>query len=109
MLVKYPAEGMPEKCNKVSTLAYYETGGYRPDFWFAPNEVSHFRIARSTLQLTHCPEQVWEIRCADISLSPVYPAAASHLGGERGLSIRFPRFMKIRTDKTWEEATTSMQ
>jgi DNA ligase-1 len=53
--------------------------------------------------------QVWEIRGADISLSPVYPAAMSHLGGERGLSIRFPRFIRVREDKTWEEATTAAQ
>jgi len=44
-----------------------------------------------------------------ITLSPVYPAAASMLGSERGLSIRFPRFMKLRTDKSWEQATTSEQ
>lgn len=31
------------------------------------------------------------------------------LGSERGLSIRFPRFMKLRTDKSWEQATTSEQ
>lgn len=53
--------------------------------------------------------QVWEIRGADISLSPVYTAAASHLGSERGLSIRFPRFIRRREDKSWEEATTAEQ
>lgn len=42
-----------------------------------------------------------------ITLSPVYPASASLLGGERGLSVRFPRFIKRRDDKSWEEATTS--
>lgn len=31
------------------------------------------------------------------------------LGSERGLSIRFPRFMKLRSDKSWEQATTSDQ
>lgn len=31
------------------------------------------------------------------------------LGSERGLSIRFPRFMKLRTDKSWDQATTSEQ
>ena len=46
---------------------------------------------------------------SSITLSPVYPAAASLLGSERGLSIRFPRFMKLREDKTWEQATTSDQ
>lgn len=44
-----------------------------------------------------------------ITLSPVYPAAASLLGSERGLSMRFPRFMKRRDDKTWEQASTSEQ
>lgn len=44
-----------------------------------------------------------------ITLSPVYPAAASLLGSKRGLSIRFPRFMKLRDDKSWEQATTSDQ
>lgn len=44
-----------------------------------------------------------------ITLSPVYPAAASLLGSERGLSMRFPRFMKRRDDKSWEQASTSQQ
>jgi len=46
---------------------------------------------------------------ASITLSPVYLAAASYLGGERGLSIRFPRFMRLREDKSWEQASTSAQ
>ncbi|WWD05838.1 hypothetical protein V865_003921 [Kwoniella europaea PYCC6329] len=90
LLKRFPPEGLPEKCNKTTPLGFYDTGGLRPDFWFLPCEV-------------------WEIRGADITLSPVYPAASSQLGSERGLSIRFPRFMKIREDKTWEQATTSEQ
>lgn len=41
-------------------------------------------------------------------MSPVYPAARSLLG-ERGCSIRFPRFMKVREDKGIENATTAEQ
>jgi DNA ligase-1 len=43
------------------------------------------------------------------TLSPVYPAARSLLGHERGVSIRFPRFIKVREDKSIENATTAEQ
>ncbi|KAK0536270.1 hypothetical protein OC834_001250 [Tilletia horrida] len=58
------------------------------------------------------PKEVWEIRCADITLSPVYTAARGHdlgLDTARGLSIRFPRFMRRRDDKGVEQATTPGQ
>ncbi|KAK4058439.1 hypothetical protein OIO90_000598 [Microbotryomycetes sp. JL221] len=64
-------------------------GNLRPSVWFQPSEV-------------------WEIRGADFTLSPVYPAAAQFLG-ERGVSVRFPRFIKIREDKSIEQATSSEQ
>ncbi|GAA5877862.1 hypothetical protein JCM16303_000264 [Sporobolomyces ruberrimus] len=66
-----------------------EAGSLRPDIWFKPSEV-------------------WEIRGADFTLSPVYPAAQALLG-ERGCSIRFPRFIKLRDDKSIENATTAEQ
>jgi DNA ligase-1 len=44
---------------------------------------------------------------ASITLSPVYTAGGTYLGGERGLSLRFPRFIRRRDDKTVDEATTS--
>ncbi|GAA6055970.1 hypothetical protein JCM3770_000754 [Rhodotorula araucariae] len=67
-----------------------EAGSLRPDIWFKPSEV-------------------WEIRGADFTLSPVYPAARGALGGERGVSIRFPRFLRVRDDKGIENATTAEQ
>lgn len=42
------------------------------------------------------------------TLSPVYPAAQALLG-ERGCSVRFPRFIKLREDKSIENATTAEQ
>jgi DNA ligase 1 len=62
-------------------------GGY-PDCWFEPQEV-------------------WEMAFADITLSPTYTAAIGLVSDERGLSLRFPRFLKRRDDKGIDEASTS--
>ncbi len=53
------------------------------------------------------PKEVWEIKGADITLSPVYKASIGLVSDERGLSIRFPRFMKLREDKSIEDASTN--
>lgn len=73
--------------NVISRPAYVEYFG-TPDVWFEPQEV-------------------WEMAFADITLSPTYPAAIGLVSEERGLSLRFPRFLKIREDKGIDEATTS--
>ncbi len=60
----------------------------------------------STPDVFFRPTEVWEIRGADITLSPVYTAALGLVSEERGLSIRFPRFIKRREDKGVEQAST---
>lgn len=67
--------------------SFVEYGGY-PDVWFEPQEV-------------------WEMAFADITLSPTYTAAIGLVSQERGLSLRFPRFLKKREDKGIEEASSS--
>lgn len=47
----------------------YYTTGERPDLWFEPSEV-------------------WEIRGADLTISPVHMAAVGHLHPTRGVSLR---------------------
>ncbi|KAK9352339.1 hypothetical protein V1523DRAFT_414281 [Lipomyces doorenjongii] len=51
------------------------------------------------------PQEVWEIKFADVTLSPVYTAAQGIIS-DRGLSIRFPRFIRKRDDKGIEEASS---
>ncbi|PHH74633.1 hypothetical protein CDD82_4839 [Ophiocordyceps australis] len=58
------------------------------------------------------PRFVWEVRTADLTLSPRYKAGR-HEGvdpaGEKGISLRFPRFIRVRQDKKTDEATSSRQ
>ncbi|KAK4990644.1 hypothetical protein LTR50_002344 [Elasticomyces elasticus] len=53
------------------------------------------------------PQEVWEMVFADVTLSPTYTAAIGLVSEERGLSLRFPRFLKVREDKSIDEASTS--
>lgn len=52
------------------------------------------------------PKEVWEVAFADITLSPTYTAALGLVSDQRGLSLRFPRFVRTREDKSVEEAST---
>ncbi|CAE6443504.1 hypothetical protein ACGC1H_006104 [Rhizoctonia solani] len=64
-------------------------GGAKPDIWFEP-------------------KVVWEVLTADLSLSPIYEAARG-LVDDRGISLRFPRFIRVRDDKSADDATEPSQ
>ncbi|KAF8394005.1 hypothetical protein HHK36_020207 [Tetracentron sinense] len=66
---------------------YYQTAEV-PDIWFSP-------------------ELVWEIRGADFTISPVHQAAIGLVHPSRGISIRFPRFIRSVSDRRPEECSTA--
>lgn len=76
------------KNTRAQKPSFVEYPGPLPDVWFEPQEV-------------------WEMAFADITLSPTYTAALGLVSDERGLSLRFPRFLKKRDDKSLEEASTN--
>ncbi|KAM5382672.1 hypothetical protein ACJZ2D_002462 [Fusarium nematophilum] len=68
-------------------------GQHQPDVWFEPR-------------------YVWEVKTADLTLSPRYKAGAKEgvdPSGDKGISLRFPRFIRVRDDKKADAATTSRQ
>ncbi|KAH7340959.1 hypothetical protein B0J17DRAFT_766873 [Rhizoctonia solani] len=72
-------------CSK-TPYAHVNTDGLVPPVWFKPSEV-------------------WEIKGADITLSPISQASKGLVAGDRGLSLRFPRFLRVREDKALSDAT----
>ncbi|KAH0588895.1 hypothetical protein H2248_004684 [Termitomyces sp. 'cryptogamus'] len=83
---RYPLSENSDTCSQ-QPLWDCDVGGSTPEVYFKPTEV-------------------WEIRGADITLSPISVAAKGLVSASRGLSIRFPRFIKVREDKSIEQAST---
>lgn len=69
---------------------YYRCGDLKPDVWF-----DH--------------KFVWEVKAADLSVSPVHQAAIGMVNASKGIALRFPRFLGVRTDKNVEDCTNAAQ
>ncbi|RDW90596.1 DNA ligase (ATP) CDC9 [Aspergillus mulundensis] len=74
---------------------------------------SHSTVPKDQPDVWLEPRHVWEVKTADLTLSPRYKAAADEFvgtaggAGGKGVSLRFPRFIKVRDDKKPDQATTT--
>ncbi|KAK6464297.1 ATP-dependent DNA ligase [Scheffersomyces coipomensis] len=80
----------PTEISQPKSYYVYDTNNSNavPDVWFEPTII-------------------FEVLTADLSLSPIYKAGHQEYG--KGISLRFPRFLRIRDDKGIEDATSSTQ
>jgi len=94
---------------------------YKSKTEFYQNRLLESLSDRVKSRETNCyfwePCEVWEIKGADLTASPVHTATlglagddfGEEEGRERGVGLRFPRFVRERSDKSIEDATSSEQ
>jgi DNA ligase-1 len=68
-----------------------------------------YKVGDVSVDVWFEPKFVWEIKTADLSLSPIYTAAINEGEEKRGISLRFPRFIRERPDKQPHECTSSKE
>jgi DNA ligase 1 len=74
-----------------------------------PKPLHNYRCLHTDVNIWFEPSVVWEIQGADLSISPKHTSAWSKASENKGISIRFPRFLRIRPDKKPQDSTSPEQ
>jgi len=74
-----------------------------------PKPRSDYMIGGAQAEVWFEPVTVWELRAADFSISPIYMGAVGEVDNKKGIALRFPRFIRVRDDKSPTDATNSAQ
>ena len=85
------------------------TEGLRPTVIEAPRSYFKYDANAMKCDVWFDPSQVWEVKAADLSISPVHQAGHGLVDPVKGIALRFPRFLRKRDDKNVEQATNSEQ
>ncbi|PTD94681.1 ATP-dependent DNA ligase [archaeon SCG-AAA382B04] len=96
------------------TLCKVGTGFTDEDLELLPKKLEEFEIdhkpARvvSEIEPTQWfqPNLVVEVEGAELTKSPVHTAGLDRIEEDKGLAIRFPRYLNLREDKSPDESTT---
>ena len=72
-----------------------------------PQAPSNYKMGKAEPEVVFDTKIVVEVKTADLSMSPMYTAGYDLTPDHRGVSLRFPRFQRIRDDKKPFEACTS--
>ena len=72
-----------------------------------PQSPSNYKLGKAEPDVIFEAKIVIEVKTADLSISPIYTAGYDLTPDHRGVSLRFPRFQRIRDDKKPHEACTS--
>ena len=72
-----------------------------------PQTPSNYKLGKAEPEVIFEAKIVIEVKTADLSISPIYTAGYDLTPDHRGVSLRFPRFQRIRDDKKPYEACTS--
>ena len=74
-----------------------------------PKPQTNYRCLHNDVNVWFKPEVVWEIQGADLSISPKHTSAWCMAAENKGISIRFPRFLRPRPDKRPQDSTAPEQ